>query len=478
MPGGRLSYSYTPPKAWMNERYPPRSKEDLESMDFPDYGKGMLAGLAGFPSDMINMVSGAVSSYVPGTPDEYRQMPFGSEDLGRRMGADTESGSFFAGTIGTPDITDLWKAAPMLAARAGRSTIRGAQRKAFPGIYDDPKVIAQRAEQQVAPESPALEQLFGVTRRDLAEMSKAPGTAQAQVPGYAANPKGSAAADPIMQPANTRRLVNTLDAVREHAPKLHEGMSGWYMMDPAYDRMVDLVGKKEAGRLYDQMNNLTGMASPSSNVVTELKRGTAANMFAEQGRFDEWQEFGGMPMWRREAKELPQEFLDFPSHAYHSTAHAPAMRKYLETGQSQLKSPKVPMYIQASNASALGRQSDTLVGDAHWSRGVGLADTRNMRTIKGEPAIPGASVSTPELQQLAPWWEADVAGQAGLQAVPGQAVAWGAFAPNTGVTTRIGAGKLEILSDEIMSTAKRLGISPEEARDMVLTGKAQAGSFR
>ena len=52
---------------------------------------------------------------------------------------------------------------------------------------------------------------------------------------------------------------------------------------------------------------------------------------------------------------------------------------------------------------------------------------------------------------------------------------WGALSPTTGVKSKIGAPKLEILADLIMQTAQRLRISPEEARDMVLLGRAYAG---
>ena len=52
---------------------------------------------------------------------------------------------------------------------------------------------------------------------------------------------------------------------------------------------------------------------------------------------------------------------------------------------------------------------------------------------------------------------------------------WGAASPITGVKSLIGAPKLEILAEQIMRTAIRLGISPEEARDLVLLGEAYAG---
>lgn len=47
--------------------------------------------------------------------------------------------------------------------------------------------------------------------------------------------------------------------------------------------------------------------------------------------------------------------------------------------------------------------------------------------------------------------------------------------PQTGVESELGAPKLELLAKQIMVAAKRLRISPEQARDLILSGKAGAG---
>ena len=151
------------------------------------------------------------------------------------------------------------------------------------------------------------------------------------------------------------------------------------------------------------------------------------------------------------------------------------MQKYIDTGEVVMDSPKIPPYIQASGVPETGFQTNMPVGDAHWSRAVGLADTRNMTRVKGKPTIPGSSVSTPEMEQLGPWWQKQVAERVGLQSVPAQALAWGAYSPITGVKSLIGAPKLELMANQIMKTAKRLGVSPETARDLVLMGKTHAG---
>jgi hypothetical protein len=145
------------------------------------------------------------------------------------------------------------------------------------------------------------------------------------------------------------------------------------------------------------------------------------------------------------------------------------MAKYIAAGSIQSQKPKVPLYVHASGVPETGFQTSGPVGDAHFSRGVGLSDTR-----KGPSDVQG-SFSTSEYQTLQPWWQHDVAGQVGLESVPAQARLWTALGPQTGVESELGAPKLELLSKQIMTAAKRLRVSPETARDMILSGKAGAG---
>jgi hypothetical protein len=76
---------------------------------------------------------------------------------------------------------------------------------------------------------------------------------------------------------------------------------------------------------------------------------------------------------------------------------------------------------------------------------------------------------------LGPWWQNQIAAPMGLEPVPAQAVIWGAGSGATGVTSPIGAGKLELLSQQIGKTARRLNVSPETARDMIIRGQTHAG---
>ena len=355
------------------------------------------------------------------------------------------------------------KAAPWVKERM--QTVTDPFRMAFPGIYKRPDVIAAEAAARVAPENPALSRLFGVTRDDLYQMGKnRVGNVPGVLPGAAANPKGSASATGVMNKRNANRIVDVLGESEKY-PELVKGMDPWYIMDPAFNRLKELVGPEEAIKQYNQLNHLTGMASPGSNVLTEMNRGTAANYLANQGRFDDFLKYAG----KSNNPSAPADMQSILGHPYHMTAQGKPMQQYLETGSIQMKSPKVPVYIQSSGVPETGFQTDIPVGDAHWSRAVGLADTRG-----GESSY-GASVSNPEMTQLAPWWRDKIAARVGLESVPAQARAWGAFSPQTGVDSPIGAPKLELLAGKIMETADRMGITPEAARDMVLTGKAYAG---
>jgi hypothetical protein len=352
-----------------------------------------------------------------------------------------------------------------------QQTVKNAQRIAYPGIYGNPREIAELAASRVAPENPALKQLFGVTREDMFNLAQGrQGMPHlGMLPGAATNAKGAEASKSVMTPRNEQRLIDVMSEAGKHKELIH-GMDPWYYMDPLFERMVSLLGLEKATEEYKKMNALMGMASSASEVNTEIPRGSAAYYMNKLGRFNEFVEHGG-----KRSPTRPKELGDIPGHLAHKTAHAVPMKKFLERGEVDMTSPKVPMYIEASGVPQTGFQTRTPVGDAHWSRAVGLADTRNPKTVKGVDVIPGASVTNPEMHDLGPWWRHQIASKLGLESVPAQARAWGAFSPQTGVTTPIGAPKLEMIAGQIMNTAKRLGVSPETARDMVLTGKERMG---
>jgi GNAT superfamily N-acetyltransferase len=363
---------------------------------------------------------------------------------------------------------------PQTAWKHGKPTVDPAQRVAFPGIYNDPRQTISDANQMVGPEDPLLQRLFGVSRQDLSDIALGrQGNEIGTLPGAKPGATGAASARAVMTPQNEQRLIDVLNEAR--GTPLHTGMTGWYSMDPLYERFRQIFGDEDAPAKYAKFNTLMGMASPGSDVATEIGRGTSAHWLDAQGRFPDFQKYAGVANDARSGiGDFPPDMLGVPGHAYHPTAQAGPMADYLRTGSIQMQSPKVPMYIGASGVPETGFQTDMPVGDAHWARGVGLADTRNPRTLKGQDIVPAASASTPEMQTLGPWWRDRVAAQAGYGAVPAQATAWGAFAPYTGVTSKIGAPKLEILATQIGKTADRLGVSPETARDLIIQGKAGA----
>jgi hypothetical protein len=314
-----------------------------------------------------------------------------------------------------------------------------------------------------------LKRLFGVTRNDLYEMGKGrQGNLPGALPGLAASPKGSKVSAQITTPQNTQRMIDVMSEAEKH-PALVQGMDPWYVMDPLFQKWVKERGLERAMAEYNMQNHLFGMSSPGSEVMTEIPRGSAAYFLHKQGRFPDFEKYAGMPAHLR-GEDFPQDILTVPGHAYHSTAQAGPMRKFLEKGELDMSSPKVPMYIQASGVPEVGFQTATPVGDAHWSRAVGLADVRG-----GSPANWKKSVSNTEMYDLGPWWREQVAAPLGLESVPAQARAWGAFSPQTGVTTPIGAPKLELIADQAAMAGQRLGISPEDALIMWINSQARLG---
>jgi len=334
-------------------------------------------------------------------------------------------------------------------------TVMDPLRAAFPGIYENPKEIAKAAAKNTAEENPAMRQLFGVSRDDLYELHKGKvGNEAPKLPGAANKPTGSTAAKKVKNPKNTQRIIDVLSEAGNY-PELYKGMDSWYEMQPLFDRLQQISDDPASD--FVRFQSMTGMASPGSDVLTEINRGTAALHLANQGRFHDFLRHGGK---EGQIPGLP----GVAGHPYHSTAQGIPMQSYLETGLLGMKSPKVPLYIQSAGVPETGFQTKWPVGDAHWSRGVGLADVRTNKN-------PGASVTMSELQTLGPWWEKKIADQLGINSVDAQARAWGTFAPATGVDTPVGAPKLELISQKIMDAAKAYNISPEQARDMLLKGE-------
>lgn len=357
-----------------------------------------------------------------------------------------------------------------------RPTVVDPKVVAFPGIYKRPDELVAGA--KVAPENPMMQRLFGVNRDDLFQIAQE-GRRQGNMTGFpfrtAANPRGAAHAGRIMTPQNEQRILDIIGETKKR-PDLYKGMAAWYTMDPLYKDFVRLYGKSDAPKEYNRFNALVGMASPNSEVLTEINRGTGAFMLDTAGRFDDFKKYGGIRVGDRGANH-PSDMRALQGHLAHSTAQAGPMEKYLRAGKIDMDSPKVPSYVHASGVPETGFQTAWPVGDAHWSRIAGLPDVRGFRRDpKSGLLVPnGSSASTPEMVTLGPWWRDKIAAKADLEAVPAQAIVWGAGSNATGVTSPVGAPKLELLAQHIAKAAKRLDVSPEEARDLILMGKEHAG---
>jgi hypothetical protein len=339
------------------------------------------------------------------------------------------------------------------------------QRIYKPGIYKDPRAIAAEANARVEPEHPALKQLFGVTRNDLYDISQQ-GTRQGNVAPNIWTPQRpgtSYAAENVMTPANAQRMIDTLTEARKY-PGLERGMVPWYVMDPAYARLEQLVGPERAVGEYNKFNYMMTPFSASSDVMKEINRGTAARMMAERGQLPEFAKYGGMPVETR-GPDFPPEMADVIPHLRHGMHVLPATR-WAETGTHGYgqETVKIPLYTQASGVPQTGFQTAWPVPDAHFTRAVAMSDVR-------KNAGPGDYMVGSEYRSFAPWYRANVAQPLGLEAVPAQALTWGAYAPQTGVKTPIGAGKLELLSRRIWERAQKLGVDPKLLRDQVLLGQ-------
>ena len=356
------------------------------------------------------------------------------------------------------------------------TTVMRPQRNAYPGIYGNPQELAAEAASRVAPENPLLQQLFDVSRDDLWQISQQ-GKRQGNMPeqpfksGEIA--KGSKYIDDLMNPRNVNRLQSIIGEA-EKLPALYQPMASWYVTDPLFKLYVKEFGMEEAIKRFNKMNSLMGMASPGSEVLSEINRGTAANWLSTQGRFEDFVKHGGTKVSGR-GSDFPIDMAAVIPHPYHPTAHSGPMSKYLAGGVVDMQSAKVPTYIKASGVPETGFQTNWPVGDAHLSRIVGMPDVRGKITMKGQEVAPGAAASVPEMVRFSPFFREKIASPMGLEAVPAQAVLWGAGSGATGVTSQIGAGKLELLAGQIGKMAQRMGISPIQARDMLIRGEGHAG---
>jgi len=344
-------------------------------------------------------------------------------------------------------------------------------RIANPGVYKNPRDIAREAAANVVPEHPALKALFGVTRDDLYQISQ-----QGRRQGNVTEPniwtpnrpgKINEAAQAVINPTNAQRLIDTLSEARKYEG-LEKGMVPWYVMDPLYRRMEQLVGPERAAKEYHDFNMSMTPFSAGSSVPMEINRGTAANMMRMRGEYPTFQEWGGLAGNKR-GPDYPEILRDVKGMMGHGGQATPVAR-YMATGQHGYgkDSVKINLYSGASGVPETGFQTRWAVPDAHFTRAVGVPDARKIPDGYNE------YMGGTEYRPIGPWYREAVAEPLGIEAVPAQALMWGTYGPQTGVKTKIGAGKLELISKSIWDRAEKLGIDPKKLRDDVLSGKAHA----
>lgn len=450
----------------MPERFMARTNGDLT--DAKDYlkkvvggqsARARLQGSSGEPSDLFRgLVDNIAAPFTRAAQEQgYR---FNLEKL-----ADFHKLSDVERSYIYDRMTPSGRKPPSGGGGFGRTTVKDPIGYEYPGIYGNPRQMAAEAASRVAPESPNLKKLFGITRADLYDMAENRVGNMEPSLAMAPNPKGSAATEKIINKKNEQRLIDILGEAGKHQVLRH-GMDAWYVMNPLYRAMELELGPEEAKRRFIMQNTLTGMASPGSEVPTEINRGMAAYYLAGKGRFGDFEKYAGLPVSRRGA-DFPEDIRDVVGHMYHPTAHSGPMKSFLQSGKVDMGTPKVPTYIPASGVPQTGFQTTLPVPDAHFTRILGMGDTRTS-------SDPGVSMKMPEYQQVAPWFKNRIAAQVGLQSVPAQGRLWGAGSGSTGVTSPIGAPKIEMLADHIASRAAVHGITPEDALKRIITGEIYA----
>ncbi len=454
--------------------------EPSEQSPFPDPTQARLATLGdAFDRAALMTRRSASGNREEGPATRFVEENFGLPKTPLEAGMKVAFGPFggVGAKIGALALGGLLQSTQAEAGPGGKLLRLGAGAPkgggVFPGIFQHPNDLAAQAEAMVAPEHPALKQLFNVNRDDLYQIGQQ-GRRQGNITdpqygGKAANPGGSYIIQGVGTPENEQRILDALGVAGVRAPGLTKGMDAWYVMDPAFQQMEKIMGREAALREYPKLNTSISVMSAMSPVETEINRGTAAYMMQHQGQWPDFVKYGGLKATKR-GEDFPAMLRDVKGVTAHSTAQSPALTRFYETGELGMQSPKVPLYVQASGVPQTGFQTRLPVADAHFTRAIGAAD---VRAAHGH-ADPGVSLKSPEYNQVGPWFRDRIAAPLGIEAVPAQGRLWGLMAPQTGVDTLIGAPKLELLAKRIWERAMQKGIDPKVMRDYVLRGAAHA----
>ena len=337
-------------------------------------------------------------------------------------------------------------ATPLLTAPlkiGSRTTVKSPNRKMFPGVYRDPRIIVAESAQRVPEESGLLYDLFGVNRADLDAMAMAKrGTDQGVLEVATGGGRSEAAAN-VMTPANTQRMIDILAEGRARAE--FTGSAGWYESEPLLLEFMYELGPDEGKAAFERFTQMGAALSPGTGVPQEIKRSSLAYVMDRQGNLQDFID-----------GDLPAGF----GHAYHSTAHASGLGRLLDTGDFRSPNlndgPKTRDYY----AARMGN-TRAFAGDAHDARLRGLVDTRGAENV--------GSMSSGEKKALR-GWHSGIANDVGLDETPAQALGWNIAGTSTGVESPLGAPFLELIADAAGRAGQKYGVPAKDALRAFIRG--------
>jgi hypothetical protein len=455
---------------WVNRNIPTRESRDLMQKANNTLGMNEAdhSGYAAMINDALSRRFGLDVSMDPaGTASGGVPLQDLLKEYPKAMGYDTADDF-----LRRPGYREGGDVALKLAKRFLKNPVR----ESFPGIYKDPDVIASEARRHLV-EDPGKEgpmyQLFGHTREsldDLAQGNRDLDSIQPLLgPRHPVNLSGTAKTSPrVLLPKNAGRLVDMLgEGLKD--PELARTRS-WYEMSPLWDRMNDL-GLGDRGM--SNLNNRMAVMSAGSDPRTEINRGFHANWLANEGRLEDFVKYGGVKDEDR-GDWFPHDLRDLKGHSYHESAQVPGLLDNETSGRLWPGEGihKVPTYAAATDPR--DPYSARPVADSHFNRILGYPDVATASTKSVRNGVP----SLTEYSDIVPWFNKHVADATDLRPRDAQAMLWNLGGPQTGVRY-IGPSKLEMISDYMKDTADKLGIHPEEARDLLLQGRiGGAGSWQ
>lgn len=248
---------------------------------------GGVAGVAGMPVDTANLLDDAARLSYPG----YRRVSGeqsgvgGTDWIGQKLGADTDSGIFTLGTIGTPDLKDLVKLASLLGGvglglkgvgRAGGTIndLLKSGNEAGKGV-ESGQVLrnvpeggrAGRLDKFEVPAGSRPEYLGAAPdRSDISYLR--------YTPARGAGERVEASIAALRDPNNPARL-GMLEDIRRGQEM---GGDSWYNTEELRDWFIDYWGPERGDAEWREFMYLVGATSPGSNVDANLKNASGVRL--------------------------------------------------------------------------------------------------------------------------------------------------------------------------------------------------------